>query len=171
MKIAAAEWEFVNPEKLPPPGTYPDFAAYIAEKIEMSLDAPNVSNRGGYVIEAVRENYQDVRVRKARKVRAEKAREQTLEDLEAEYTAKRNTLIRQAVHAAPHLVERAAERIHSYIVRQRLEGHPSALEAYQKGGMVTAEINAILAEEFCRDLLAPVNAAYEDEKRRILDGG
>ena len=26
LQIAAAEWDFVNPEKLPPPGTYPDFA-------------------------------------------------------------------------------------------------------------------------------------------------
>ena len=32
----------------------------------------------------------------------------------------------------------------------------------------TAEINAILAAEFCQDLLAPVVAAYEDEKARIL---
>ena len=42
-------------------------------------------------------------------------------------------------------------------------------EAYQKGGMVAAEINAILAAEFCQDLLAPVVAAYEDEKDRILE--
>ena len=42
------------------------------------------------------------------------------------------------------------------------------MAAYQKGGMVTAEINGILAAEFCQDLLAPVVAAYEDEKDRIL---
>ena len=72
------------------------------------------------------------------------------------------------MHADPHLVERAAERIQSYIVRQRLEEHPSAIAAYQKGGMVAAEINAILAAEFCQELLAPVVAAYEDEKARIL---
>ena len=171
VKIAAAEWEFVTPEKLPPPGTYPDFAAYIAEKIEMSVYAAAVKNRAGYIVEAVRENYQDPEVQKERQRRAEKAKQKALEDLTTEFNTKRNTLIRQAVHAQPHLVERAAERIHSYIVRQRLVEHPSAMEAYQKGGMVTAEINAILAEEFCRDLLAPVNAAYEDEKRRILADG
>ena len=65
-------------------------------------------------------------------------------------------------------MEAAAERIQSYIVRQRLDEQPSAMAAYQKGGMVAAEIDAILAEEFCQDLLAPVVAAYEDEKHRIL---
>ena len=38
-RIAEQEWAFVIPEKLSPPGTYPDFATYVAEKIEMSLHA------------------------------------------------------------------------------------------------------------------------------------
>ena len=42
------------------------------------------------------------------------------------------------------------------------------MEAYQKGGMVAAEINGILAAEFCQELLAPVVAAYQDERDRIL---
>ena len=37
LEIAEREWDYVNPEKLPEPGTYPDFNEYIAEKIEMSL--------------------------------------------------------------------------------------------------------------------------------------
>ena len=168
LQIAAAEWDFVSPEKLPEPGTYPDFLGYVAEKIEMSLDAVAVKNRAGYIVEAIRENYQDTEVQKAREVRAEKVREKELEDLTAEYNVKRNNIIRQAVHADPALVETAAERIQSYIVRQRLVEHPSAIEAYQKGGMVAAEINAILAAEFCQDLLAPVVEVYEDEKARIL---
>ena len=134
----------------------------------MSLDAPNVANRGGYVIEAVRENYQDERVRKARQVRAEKAKEQALESLTAEFRIKRANIIRQAVHADPQLVEKAAARIQSYIVRERLDEHDSVIEVYQRGGLVKAEIDGILAEEFCQDLLAPVVAAYEDEKARIL---
>ena len=134
----------------------------------MSLDAAVVKNRAGYIVEAIRENYQDTEVQKARELRAEKVREKELEDLTAEYNVKRNNIIRQAVHAEPELVETAAERIQSYIVRQRLVEHPSALEAYQKGGMVAAEINGILAAEFCQELLAPVVDAYEDEKARIL---
>ena len=47
-------------------------------------------------------------------------------------------------------------------------GNLTARAAYQKGGMVAAEINGILAAEFCQDLLAPVVEAYEDEKARIL---
>ena len=167
-KIADQEWDFVSPEKLPEPGTYPDFMAYIAEKIEISLHAAEVKNRGGFIIEAIRENYQNSEVQKARELRAEKVREKALEDLTAGFRGKRDNIIRQAVHAEPALVEAAAERIQSYIVRQRLVEHPSAMEAYQKGGMVAAEINAILAAEFCQDLLAPVVEVYEDEKARIL---
>ena len=168
LKIATQDWDFVNPEKVPSPGSYADFLEYVAEKLEMSLDAVGVKNRAGYIVEAIRENYQDPELQKQREVRAERAKQKALEDLRTEYNAKRNTLLRQAVHADPGLVETAAERIQSYIVRQRLEAHDTALAAYQKGGMVAAEINAILAAEFCQALLAPVNAAYEDEKVRIL---
>ena len=168
LQIAEQEWDFITPEKLPSAGTYADFLSYISEKIEMSVDAVGVKNRAGYIVEAIRENYQDPELQKAREVRAAKVREKALEDLRTEYNAKRNTLLRQAVHADPGLVDAAAERVQSYIVRQRLVEQPSALVAYQKGGMVAAEINAILAAEFCQDLLAPVVAAYEDERDRIL---
>ena len=166
VRIAEQDWEFVNPEKLPSPGSYADFLSYISEKIEMSLEAA-VKNRAGYIVEAIRENYQDTKIQKQREVRAEKAKEKELEDLTTEFNVKRNNILRQAVHAEPELVEAAAERIHSHIIRQRLEGHDSPLTAYQKGGMVTAEINAILATEFCQDLLSSILQQYEDEKARI----
>ena len=134
----------------------------------MSLNAADVRNRGGFIVEAIRENYIDPEVQKARELRAEKAKEKELEDLTVEFRAKRDNILRQAVHTNPQLVKQAAERIQSYIVRERLLEHPSALEAYQKGGMIKAEIDGILAAEFCQDLLAPVNTAYEDEKARIL---
>ena len=170
LKIAEQEWACVVPEKLPPPGTYPDFAAYVSEKIEMSL-ATAVKNRPGFIREALRENYQDPQVQKERQVRAEKAKQKQLKALEEELNIKRNNILRQAIHAEPELVERAAERIQSYIVRQRLELHETALAAYQKGGMVAAEIHAILAAEFCQALIAPVLEQYEDEKTRILAEG
>ena len=72
LKIAEQEWNFVTPEQLSPPGTYPDFLAYIAEKIEMSLHAVGIKNRGGYIVEAIRENYQDPELQKLRQQRAEK---------------------------------------------------------------------------------------------------
>ncbi|MDE0686411.1 MAG: replication initiation protein [Candidatus Poribacteria bacterium] len=168
LQISDAEWDFITPEKLPKPGTYPDFLSYISEKIEMSVDAVSVKNRAGYIVEAIRENYEDPELQKQRQIRVEKAKEKALEDLTMEFNAKQKTLLRQAIHADPALVERAAERIHSHIICQRLEAHDTALIAYQKGGMVAAEINAILAAEFCQDLLAPVVAAYEDERDRIL---
>ena len=168
LEIAEQAWDFVNPEKLPEPGTYRDFAAYVAEKIEVSLHAAEVKNRGGFIIEAIRENYQNSEVQKARELRAEKAKQKALEDLTAEFRVKRDTILRQAVHAEPELVEHAAKRIQSYFVRERLLEHDSAIEAYQKGGMVKAEIDGILAAEFCQELLVPVVEAYADEKARLL---
>ena len=153
---------------MPPPGPYPDFAVYIAEKIEISLNATDVKNRGGFIVEAIRENYIDPVVQKERELRAEKAKAKELEDLTTEFKVKRDNILRQAVHAQPELVEYTAEKIQSYIIRERLDEHPSAMAAYQKGGMVKAEIDGILAAEFCQDLLAPVVATYEDEKARIL---
>ena len=134
----------------------------------MSLDAADVKNRAGYIVDAIRENYQDPAVQRAREVRAEKVKEKELEDLTAEFRAKRDNVIRQAVHAQPELVEQAAERIQSYMIRDRLLEHDSVIEVYQRGGMVKAEIDGILAAEFCQDLLAPVEAIYADEKARIL---
>ena len=91
-----------------------------------------------------------------------------LASLEAEMSEKRSALLRQAVRTEPELLEQAAEKIQSYLARERLASYNSLQEAYRDGGMVTAEINAILAEEFCQDLLAPIISAYEDEKARIL---
>ena len=167
-KIAEQQWAFVTPEKLPPPGTYPDFAAYVAEKIEMSLSAATVQNRAGYIIEAIRENYQDERVRKARQVRAEKLKAQALEDLTESFYVKRNNIVRQAIQADPMLIGKAAERVKTYHPRKRLEEYDTATEAYQESSMVKVAIEEVIAEEFCQDRLAPVTAAYEDEKARIL---
>ena len=170
MKIADQDWDFVNREKFPEPGTYPDFLGYVAEKIEISRHAAAVKNRGGFLVDAIRENYQDPEVQKERETRAAKVREKELEDLTAEFRVKRDNLLRQAVHAEPELVERAAKHIQSYIIRERLVEHDSPIEAYQKGGMVKAEIDGILAAEFCQDLLAPVVETYENEKARIQAG-
>ena len=168
LKIADLAWDFVTPQKLPTPGTYPDFMTYITEKVEMSLHATDVKNRSGFIIEAIRENYIDSAVQKEREVRAEKAKQKDLEDLMAEFKVKRDNILRQVVHTQPELVERAAEKIQTFMVRERLLEHASAIEAYQKGGMVKAEIDGILETEFCQELLAPVQVAYEDEKARIL---
>ena len=167
-KIAEQEWDFINPAKLPPPDAYPDFLAYIAEKIEMSLSVPNVANRAGYIIEAVRENYQDERVQKARQVRAEKLKEQALEDLTALFYVKRNNIVRQAIQADPLLIEKAGKRVETYHPRKRIEEYDTATEAYQDSSMVKVAIEEVIADEFCQDRLAPVVAAYEDEKARIL---
>ena len=168
LDIADREWESIRPEKLPPPGTYPDFLAYVAEKVEMSLSAPNVENRAGYIIEAVRENYQDARVRKARHVRAEKMREQALSDLTEAFIVKRNNILRQAIQADPLLIEKAGECVETYHPRKRLQEYDTATQAYQESPMVKVAIEEVIADKFCQDRLAPVTAAYEDEKAKIL---
>ena len=167
-KIAEQEWEFITPEKLPPPDAYPDFLAYVSEKVEMLLSAPNVVNRAGYIIEAIRENYQDDRVRKARQERAEKLKEQALEDLTASFYVKRNNIVRQAIQADPMLIEKAGKRVETHHPRKRLEEYETATEAYQASPMVKVAIEEVIANEFCKDRLAPIVAAYEDEKARIF---
>ena len=118
MKIADQAWDFVTPEKLPEAGMYPDFLTYIAEKIEISRHAAEVKNRGGFLVEAIRENYQDPEVQKARQLRAEKVKEKELEDLTAEFRVKRDNIIRQAIHAEPGLVE-ARRKTHPLLYRPR----------------------------------------------------
>ena len=103
LEIAKQDWDFVTPEKLPAPGSYADFLGYVAEKIEMSLDAAVVKNRAGYIVEAIRENYQDAEVQKARQLRAEKVREKELQELTEEFKIKQQNILRQAVHADPNV--------------------------------------------------------------------
>ena len=169
INIADAEWDFIDSEKLPEPGTYPDFLAYVSEKVEMSMYASNVHNTAGYIVEAIRNNYQNENVRKEREIRAERAREKELEDLATEFYFKRDNLLRQAIQSDSGIVECAAERIELPLIRKRLLEYDTAMQAYKEIPMVKAEINAILAAEFCQALLAPVVGAYEDEKARILE--
>ena len=168
LEIATAEWEFVFAEKLPTPGDYPDFLMYVSEKIEMSLYASGVNNTGGYIVEAIRNNYQSETVRKERQVRAARVREKELEDLEETFRVKRANLLRQAIQADPVLVERAVERIGNNFVRRRIEECDTPMQAYKAYPAAKAYIDDIIATEFCADRIAPVNTAYEDEKAIIL---
>ena len=168
LEISTAEWECVLPEKLPTPGDYPDFLVYVSEKVEMSMYASNVQNTAGYIVEAIRNNYQNDNVRKEREIRAERAREKELEDLTTEFYFKRGNLLRQAIQADSEIVERAAERIELPLIQKRLLEYDTAMQAYKEIPMVKAEIDAILADHFCQDLIAPIVEMYEDEKARIL---
>ncbi len=167
IRIAEQDWAFVVPEKVPPPGTYPDFAAYATEKIEMSLHTGSVKNRGGFIVEAIREHYIDPEAEASRK--AEKAREQQalLNTLKSERDEKIAVLIHQAVRQTPELLEKAATHLPSF-ARRRLDDYESVQAAYQAEGHVAGTLKGILAEDFCAELLAPVYEAYEDEKARIL---
>ena len=166
VKIGNQEWEAVESEVVME--DYPDFAVYVTEKIALSQQAANVQNIGGFIVQAIRENYQNPVAQAQLEARKERERRAMLKALESEMSEKRGALLRQAVRTNPELLELAAERIQSRFARERLASYNSLHEAYRDGGMVTAEINAILAAEFCQDLLAPVFAAYEDEKVRIL---
>ena len=165
--IAEQDWGFVVPEKVPPPGTYPDFDTYVLEKIQLSHHARDVKNRGGFIVEAIREHYIDPEAEARRK--AEKAREQQalLNTLRSERDEKVAVLIQQAVRQTPELLEKAATHLPAF-ARRRLDDYESVHAAYQAGGMVAGTLKGVLAEDFCAELLAPVYEAYEDEKARIL---
>ena len=147
---------------------YRDFQGYVEEKIGLAQQAANVKNMGGFIVKAIRENYNDPVFQARLQERREWEQQGLLDTLESETLEKKNALLRQAVRTHPELLEQAADKIQSHIIRERLASYASLQEAYRDGGMVTAEINAILADTFCVELLAPVYEVYEDEKARIL---
>ena len=167
LKIANQEWSTVESDTAPE--GYRDFDAYVEEKIALAKQATDVKNMGGFVVKAISENYQDPVIQAQLKARKQREQKEMLDALASENLEKKNALLRQAVRANPELLEQASVKIHSHIIRARLESYDSLQDAYRDGGMVTAEINAILAEEYCQDLLAPVIETYEAEKARILD--
>lgn len=168
LRVARREWNAVETEVVRE--DYRDFAAYVEEKIGLVQEATDVKNKGGYIVQAIRENYQDPTVQVRLQERKAEEQQGMLNSLESEMVEKKNALLRQAVRTNPELLEQAADKIQSHIVRERLASFASVQDAYRDGGMVTAEINAILADEYCADLLAPVYEIYEAEKARVLEG-
>ena len=166
LRIANQEWDVVDPAALPEDRN--DFAGYIEGKIGLAQHATDVKNAGGFILKAIEDNYQDPVFQRELQERKEKERDAMLDSLKAEMKEKKGALLRQAVRARPELLEQAAARITSRFVQERLMEHGSLQDAYEAGGMVTGELNSILAEDYCQDLLAPVVEAYEDEKARIL---
>ena len=144
-----------------------DFAVYVEEKIGLAQQATDVKNAGGFIVNAIRENYQDPVFQKELQVRKAEERDAMLDALKAEMHEKKGALLRQAVRARPELLEHAAVRITSRFVQERLMEYGSVKDAYEASSMVAGEINIILAEEFCADLIAPVIAVYEAERERL----
>ena len=147
---------------------YRDFKAYVEEKIGLAQQATGVKNVGGFIVKALRENYNDPVYQKRLEERKQREQQAMLNSLESETLEKKNALLRQAVRANPELLKQAVNKIQAHIIRERLASYPSLQEAYRDGGMVTAEINAILADEFCAELLAPLYEVYASEKAQIL---
>ena len=166
LRIAKQEWDIVDPAALP--ADRGDFAIYVEEKIGLAQHATDVKNAGGFIVKAIHENYQDPTFQK--QLESEKAEEKQamLASLKNEMLEKQNALLRQAVRANPELLEQAAAKITSGFIRERLLEYDSIADAYAAGSVVAGDINNILAKDLCADLIAPVQAAYEDEKARIL---
>ena len=53
-------------------------------------------------------------------------------------------------------------------VRKRLNEYDSVKEAYDESGMVKAQIDQMIIDAFCQEQMAPVIAAFEAEKTKIL---
>ena len=165
LRIANQEWDTVDAASLPEDKE--DFAVYVEEKIGLAQQATDVKNAGGFIVNAIRENYQDPVFQKELQVRKAEERDAMLDALKAEMHEKKGALLRQAVRARPELLEHAAVRITSRFVQERLMEYGSVKDAYEASSMVAGEINIILAEEFCADLIAPVIAVYEAERERL----
>ena len=165
LRIANEEWDGVDAAVVLEDKE--DFAVYVDEKIGLARHATNVRNAGGFIVKAIRENYQDPEFQKELQVKKKKEKQEILALLRREMLEKQTALIRQAVRANPELIEQAAEKITSSFVRERLMDYDSVKDAYAAGVLVAGEINSILAKEFCADLIAPVIAAYEAEKEQL----
>ena len=167
LKIINQGWDGVVVDV--PQENYRDFQAYVQEKIGLAQQAMDVKNIGGFIVKAIRENYNDPVFQARLEERKKREQQGILDSLKSEMLEKKNALLRQAVRSNPELLEQAVDRIQSHIIRERLASYESIQEAYQDGSMVTAEINAILADEFCADLLAPLYEVYASEKAQILN--
>ena len=167
LKITNQGWDGVVVDV--PQENYRDFQAYVQEKIGLAQQTTDVKNIGGFIVKAIRENYNDPVFQARLEERKKREQQGILDSLESEMLEKKNALLRQAVRSNPEILEQAVDRIQSRIIRERLASYESIQEAYRDGSMVTAEINAILADEFCADLLAPLYEVYASEKAQILD--
>ena len=68
---------------------------YVEEKIGLAQQATDVKNMGGFIVKAIRENYQDPVFQRELQVR--KAENKRLDALKAEMHEKKGALLRQAV--------------------------------------------------------------------------
>ena len=165
LRIANQEWDAVDAAAIPEDRE--DFTVYVEEKIGLARNATSVKNAGGFIVKAIRENYQDPVYQKQLQAEREKEKQAMLASLKSEMLEKQNTLIRQAVRANPELLEQAAAKISSGFIRERLMDYETIEDAYAAGGLVAGDINSILANGLCADLIAPVIVAYEAEKERL----
>ena len=123
LRIANEEWDGVDAAALLEDKE--DFAVYVDEKIGLARHATNVRNAGGFIVKAIRENYQDPEFQKELQVKKKKEKQEILALLRREMLEKQTALIRQAVRANPELLEQAAEKITSSFVRERLMDYDS----------------------------------------------
>ena len=86
----------------------------------MAQQASEVKNIGGFIVKAIRENYNDPVFQARLEERKQREQQGLLDSLESEMLEKKNALLRQAVRANPELLEQAVDRIQSHIIKERL---------------------------------------------------
>ena len=165
LRIANQAWDAVDAAALPEDKE--DFAVYVEEKIGLAQQATDVKNAGRVHRQGDPGELSGSGVPKRTSGAESGEREAMRASLRTEMLEKRNALMRQAVRARPELLEQAAVKIMSSFIRERLMEYDSVKDAYGAGGSVTGDINSILAEEFCADLIAPVLAVYEAEREGL----
>ena len=125
LRIANQEWDAVDPAALPEGST--DFAVYIEEKIGLAQHATSVKNAAGFILKAIRENYQDPVFQEHLQAEQAEKTQAMLASLKDEMLEKQNALIRQAVRATPELLDQAASKITSSFIRERLIDYDSVI--------------------------------------------
>ena len=143
-----------------------DFETYVREKIDLAKRSRRVENKGGFLVQAIKENWANPEFeQKDRKAKIAEL-EQKKEALDTEWQDKRRGLLEQLVRENPDAIQEAVEVLktktgYGYAI-ERLALHDSVLEACEQEVMVRASIAPILCEMFPGGFKA-LDGAYEEQ--------
>jgi len=161
LKIFNQEWGCVKGER---PEDM-DFEEYIKEKIHLMQGRSGLSNKTGFLLSAIRENYPNPDYKKEVKQSKIKEMEDYKATLDKEWKSARSERARNLINDNDDLLEQAAEDMkqgmkHGYAT-EKLDIHDSVTEAYEKEVTVRSSINAVIKENF-PDKFADIDAEYEE---------
>ena len=167
-RIAMQQWDGVGKNAYPVnTEDFEDFTEYVEEKIGLARFASDLRNVGGFIVSAIRDNYQDPEYQEKLYEENRKDREAMIRSLRKELLEVEHALIKQAIAENPELIDKAAPKVMSEFSKNVLTYYKTPQEAYKAGGMYFGDINSIVARDFIPDQIAHVTEYYEAKIARL----